>query len=142
MWRSKMYAVIGTVVLGLCFSSLALADEAKEAAALEAAKAWLTLVDSELYGESWETAAAYFKSTVTKDYWKQALPAIRKLFGKPLSRKLGGVTYTTSLPAAPDGEYVVVEIATRFEKKEHAVETVIPMLESDGKWRVSGYFIK
>lgn len=142
MWRSKKYTAIGIVVLGLCFSSVAVADEKKEAAALEAAKAWLTLVDNQQYGESWEAAAAYFKSTVTKDYWQQALPAIRKLFGEPISRKLGAVTYTTSLPAAPDGEYVVIEIATTFEKKKHAVETVIPMLESDGQWRVSGYFIK
>ena len=142
MWRLKMYTVIGIVVLGFCFSSFAFATEEKEAAALEAAKAWLTLVDNERYGESWEAAATYFKSTVTKDYWQKALPAIRKLFGEPISRKLGDVTYTTSLPAAPDGEYVVIQIATTFEKKTHAVETVIPMLESDGEWRVSGYFIK
>ncbi|MGD9174047.1 MAG: DUF4019 domain-containing protein [Desulfobacterales bacterium] len=142
MWRTKIITVIGMVVLVLCSSSLALAVEAKEAAALEAAKTWLTLVDNGHYGESWETAAAYFKSTVTKDYWQQAINAVRKLFGEPLSRKLGSITYTQSLPGAPDGEYVVIEIATSFEKKKHAVETVIPMLDSDGEWRVSGYFIK
>jgi hypothetical protein len=130
------------VVLGLCFSSLTIANEEKEAAALAAAKKWLGLVDAGEYGESWETAAAYFKSTVTKDYWQQALPAVRKLFGEPVSRKLGSITYTQSLPAAPDGEYVVIQIATTFEKKKHAIETVIPMLDSDGKWRVSGYYIK
>ena len=137
-----MYTGIGMVVLVFCFSSLTIADEAKEAAALEAAKTWLTMIDNGHYGESWESAAAYFKSTVTKEYWQQALPAIRKLFGEPLSRKLGSIRYTQSLPASPDGEYVVIEIATKFEKKKHAIETVIPMLESDGKWRVSGYFIQ
>ena len=137
-----MYTVIGMAVLLLCFSSLAIATEEKEAAGLEGAKAWLTMVDNGQYGESWEAASAYFKSTVTKDYWQQALPAIRKLFGAPSSRKLGGVTYTTSLPSAPAGEYVIVEIATSFEKKQHAVETVHMMLESDGEWRVSGYFIR
>ena len=142
MRRAKIYTLIGMVVLGLCFSSLTMATEEKEAAALEAAKTWLGLVDAEEYGESWETAAAYFKSTVTKDYWMQALPAIRKLFGEVISRKLGSVTYTQSLPAAPDGEYVVIEIATTFENKKHAIETVIPMLDNDGDWRVSGYFIK
>lgn len=142
MRRAKNYTVIGMVVLGLCFSSLTIANEEKEAAALAAAKKWLGLVDAGEYGESWETAAAYFKSTVTKDYWQQALPAVRKLFGEPVSRKLGSITYTQSLPAAPDGEYVVIQIATTFEKKKHAIETVIPMLDSDGKWRVSGYYIK
>jgi hypothetical protein len=142
MRRAKNYTVIGMVVLGLCFSSLTIANEEKEEAALAVAKKWLGLVDAGEYGESWETAAAYFKSTVTKDYWQQALPAVRKLFGEPVSRKLGSITYTQSLPAAPDGEYVVIQIATTFEKKKHAIETVIPMLDSDGKWRVSGYYIK
>ncbi len=142
MWRSKIYAVIGMVVLGLCFSSRSIADEAKQAAALEVAKTWLALVDEGQYGESWETAAAHFKSGVTKDYWQQAISAVRKIYGEPVSRKLGSITYTHSLPAAPEGEYVVIQIATSFENKEHAVETVIPMLDSDGEWRVSGYFIK
>ena len=142
MRRAKIYTVIGLIVLGLCFSSLAENTEEKEAAALAAAKTWLGLVDAKEYGESWETAAAYFKSTVTKDYWEQALPAIRKMFGEPISRKLGSITYTQSMPGAPDGEYVVIEIMTSFENKKHAVETVIPMLDNDGEWRVSGYFIK
>ena len=142
MKRAKIYTVIGMVVLGLCFSSLTIANEEKEAAALATAKIWLGLVDAGEYGESWETAAAYFKSTVTKDYWQQALPAVRKLFGEPISRKLGSITYTQSLPAAPEGEYVVIEIATTFKNKKHAIETVHSMLDSDGEWRVSGYFIK
>ena len=133
MRRAKNYTVIGMVVLGLCFSSLTIANEEKEAAALAAAKKWLGLVDAGEYGESWETAAAYFKSTVTKEYWQQALPAVRKLFGEPVSRKLGSITYTQSLPAAPDGEYVVIQIATTFENKKHPIETVIPMLDSDGE---------
>jgi hypothetical protein len=47
-----------------------------------------------------------------------------------------------SLPGAPDGEYVVIQFATSFENKKSAIETVTPMLDSDGEWRVSGYFIK
>jgi hypothetical protein len=45
------------------------------------------------------------------------------------------------LPGAPDGEYVVIQFESSFEKKKSAVETVTPMLEKDGKWRVSGYYI-
>ena len=32
--------------------------------------------------------------------------------------------------------------ASSFEHKKAAVETVTPMLDKDGHWRVSGYFIK
>ena len=50
--------------------------------------------------------------------------------------------YVKTLPNAPDGEYVVIQYDTNFEHKQGAVETVVPMLDKDGKWRVSGYFIK
>lgn len=51
-------------------------------------------------------------------------------------------SYMTSLPGAPDGEYVVVQFETSFTNKKAAAETVTPMLENDGQWRVSGYYIK
>ena len=51
-------------------------------------------------------------------------------------------TYKTSLPGAPDGEYVVIQFDTSFENKKAAIETVTPMMDQDGTWRVSGYYIK
>jgi ribosomal protein S17E len=40
------------------------------------------------------------------------------------------------------GEYVVIQFETSFENKKTAVETVTPMMDKDGIWRVSGYYIK
>ena len=62
--------------------------------------------------------------------------------GKVILRKLDSQKYMTSLPGAPDGEYVVIQYKTKFENKKSAVETITPMLDNDGKWRVSGYYIK
>jgi hypothetical protein len=45
-------------------------------------------------------------------------------------------------PGAPDGKYVVIRYETSFRNKKAATETVTPMLDADGRWRVSGYFIK
>ena len=59
-----------------------------------------------------------------------------------VSRKIKSQQYATSLPGAPDGEYVVIQYATTFENKADAVETVTPMLDKDGQWKVSGYYIK
>jgi len=59
-----------------------------------------------------------------------------------VSRELKSTRYTTSAPGAPDGQYVIIQYNTTFEKKMSAVETVTPMLDQDGKWRVSGYYIK
>ena len=51
-------------------------------------------------------------------------------------------TPTESLPGAPDGHYVVLHYETSFENKKTAIETVTPMLDQDGDWRVSGYYIR
>jgi hypothetical protein len=68
--------------------------------------------------------------------------AFRKPLGKTLSRKITSAKYTTTLPGAPDGEYVVIQYQTSFKNKLSAVETVTPMLDKNGDWRVSGYYIK
>ena len=138
----KIYTVIGTAILGLCLSYNSMASEEKEDKAVEAAKTWLALIDEEKYGESWETAAVYFKNATTKEKWEQMLTAVREPLGKLVSRELKSKIYKKSLPGAPDSEYVVIQFTTSFENKKSGIETVTPMLDRDGKWRVSGYYIK
>ena len=70
------------------------------------------------------------------------MTGVRKPLGNMISRKVQSKIYTASLPGAPDGEYVVIEFVTSFEKKKSAIETITSMLDRDGKWRVSGYYIK
>jgi hypothetical protein len=67
---------------------------------------------------------------------------LRNPLGKVLSRKLITKTYKKSLPGAPDGEYLVIQFETSFENKKSAVETTITMMDKNGIWRISGYFIK
>jgi hypothetical protein len=112
-----------------------------EKQAVESAGEWLELVDNGDYGGSWQEAAAYFKSAVTREGWEQAISGVRKPLGAVASRKIKSKTYTTSLPGAPDGEYVVIQYDTAFENKRAAVETVTPMRDRDGTWRVSGYYV-
>ena len=118
------------------------ANEVAEKTAVTAAGVWVSLVDGEDYGESWNQASALFKTAVTKEQWQQSLKAVRTPLGKMVARKLKSKQYTKNLPGAPDGEYVVIQYETTFEKKQSAIETVTPMLDKDGKWRVSGYYIK
>lgn len=119
---------------------MASADE--EGKALEAAKAWVILVDEGRYDASWETAAVYFKNAITKDKWGQMLTAGRKPLGKLVSREIQSKTHTKSLPGAPDGEYVIIQFSTSFENEISGIETITIMLDSDGKWRTSGYYFK
>ena len=113
-----------------------------EEAAVLAANVWLSLIDNGRYKESWNEASQYFKSAVSEDQWGQAIQAARKPLGNNLSRKLMSKSYHTSLPGAPDGKYVVIQLKASFENKKAATETITPMMDKDGKWRVSGYYIK
>jgi hypothetical protein len=132
------------VCLGFLLMTGAVGAQApeKEKAATAAAEKWLGLVDEGKYAESWSEAAVYFKNAITQENWVQSLKAVRGPLGKLISRKVKSQTFTTSVPGAPDGEYVVIQFETSFENKKSAIETVTPMLEKDGKWKVSGYFIK
>jgi hypothetical protein len=135
------------ILLSIIFSclllpaGLALAGPEKEAGAIEAMQVWLKLVDEGNYTQSWTDACQYFKGMVKSDQWEQALKGARKPLGKVLSRNLKSAEYKTSLPGAPDGEFVVIMFETSFENKKSAIETVTAMLEKDGTWRVAGYFI-
>jgi len=128
------------LLLGVC--SAVQAQLKPEQLAQQSADAWLALVDSGKYADSWQEASQLFKAAVTKEQWQGKLRASRDPFGKMVSRKLKSATYAKTLPGAPDGEYVVIQYESSFEHKQAAVETVTPMLDKDGTWRVSGYYIK
>lgn len=108
----------------------------------QAARAWLATVDAGRYGESWEDAAELFKQSIPKLRWETTVQSVREPLGVVVARKLRSMTYARLLPGAPEGDYVVIQFDTRFENRPLTVETVTPMREKDGAWKVSGYFIR
>jgi Protein of unknown function (DUF4019) len=113
-----------------------------EEAAQKSAEQWLALVDAGNFAESWKTAAGYFQTAISQDKWEQTITAVRGPLGDVVTRKLKSTHYAQSLPDAPAGEYVVLQFDTSFANKKDTVETITPKLDPDGKWKVSGYFIK
>ena len=140
MSHKVIMGVVLASVFSVCVVLAAEADKVK--LALSSAETWLSLVDEGKYAESWNEAAGYFKGAVKQEQWQETLKAVRKPLGKVISREVKSKSHHTSLPGAPDGEYVVIQFDTSFENKKSAIETVTPMMDKDGKWRVSGYFIK
>ncbi|MFC1599329.1 DUF4019 domain-containing protein [Candidatus Omnitrophota bacterium] len=141
----RFSAIVGLAVTLFAITACAVENEdtlqAKRQAA-ESAEAWLALVDAQDYEKSWEEASGYFKSAVPKDEWQRGMQAARKPLGEIISRKLKKQQYATTLPGAPDGQYVVILYETSLVNKKAAIETITPMLDKDGQWRVSGYYIK
>lgn len=110
--------------------------------AIEFSNQWLEIIDSSNYGLSWENSSELFKKSVTKENWIKALEGIRTPLGKIIKREIQSKEYKTELPGVPDGEYVVIVYSTEFENKHSSYETVTPMKDKDGTWRVSGYYIR
>ncbi|MBN2032261.1 MAG: DUF4019 domain-containing protein [Deltaproteobacteria bacterium] len=121
----KVAAGLGTaVVLSVCVAMATESDKLR--VALSSAENWICLVEEGKYSDSWDQAACYFKGAVKQEKWQKTLQATRKPLGTVISRKLKSKSYHTSLPGAPDGDYVVIRFETSFEDKKFAVETVTP----------------
>jgi hypothetical protein len=131
-----------TLAVAVILAGSLRAADTPEDAAQAAAEAWLKGVDSGGYEASWDQAAKAFRGAVTKEQWKQAIGGVRTPMGRLVSRKVNSRLFTETLAGAPDGKYVVIQFDSVFEKKAAAIETVTPMLDPDGVWRVAGYFIR
>jgi hypothetical protein len=102
----------------------------------------MTLLRLSQYDASWDNSAKVFQSGVDRQKWHQMVGAVRGPLGALISRTLKSADYKTSLPGAPDGKYVVIQYDTSFANKTAGMETITPSLDADGKWRVSGYYVK
>ena len=108
---SRMLASAAVLALFLAPAALAAQEpelSAEERAAVEASEAWLALIDTDRFEDSWNAAAPVFQSALTAEMWVQQGQAVRQQVGEPRGRTLRTAEHTTSLPNAPAGEYVVV----------------------------------
>ena len=138
--KIKLYLCLVCILMSV--SGCSKSNPQAEKAAIDAAQTWLALVDSQQYTQSWEQAAEFFKNAVPMEKWEQSMNNFRAPLGKLKSREVKSSSYRTALPGAPDGQYVIIQFKSSFENKASAVETVTPMLDKDGSWKVSGYYIK
>ncbi|TOH41983.1 hypothetical protein CGI81_24130 [Vibrio parahaemolyticus] len=100
---------------------------------------WISLIDNQHYGESWDSTGSLFRSQISKGEWVAAVSAIRAKVGNLESRSLTTTTSMKSLPNVPDGEYVVIQYQTIFSGKQ-STET-LTLSKSKTGWVVIGYFI-
>jgi hypothetical protein len=138
-------AVVAGLVLSGRSSAIAQSPDSTTAAvtaAQAAATSWLALVDRGRYGESWDSAAGVFRQSITKPTWEAAVGSARRPFEPFGERQQVAASFQTKLPNAPPGHYVVMQFRTKTGGGKTVIETVTPMRDSDGVWRVSGYYVR
>jgi hypothetical protein len=117
-------------------------DTSSIAQATAAASAWVSLIDAGDLEASWDSAAPVFQAAISKREWLQAVTRARGPFEPFGSRTLVGAQFQATLPNAPPGPYVILSYQTVVEGNRTVIETVVPMRLADGRWRVSGYFVR
>jgi len=103
-----------------------------------AAKAWLSLVDSKSWDQSWSSAGSMLRSQMPMTAWASANQKFREPLGAVSSRALQRITRLSSLPNAPDGEYEILMFQTNFATKSGATEILLLAHEASG-WKVVSY---
>lgn len=115
---------------------------APDSAAQAATDAWLALIDSSAYDQSWEDAAPMFQDAVPRDQWAQAAAQARGPLGTLQERTLINSQTMNELPNLPPGNYMVLEYNSRFAQMPRAVETHVLIQGDDEVWRTVGYFVR
>jgi hypothetical protein len=124
------------------------APTAEDAAARAAASAWLGIVDSGRYEESWEEASVAFRENMTRfgkssGFWVKALGASRQPLGPMVSRALTRVAPTSAMPGGGGGRrYLELVYGSGFENADRVTETVVMTLDDDGVWRMYNYAVR
>lgn len=118
------------------------ADASAIAAATQAALIWLAIVDGGQLGQSWDAAAPALQEALPKEAWSRAVGQARGAIEPFGPRMLLAAQYAATLPNAPPGPYVVLQYRTKVSQGREVIETVVPMLQPDGSWRVSGYYVR
>jgi hypothetical protein len=140
-------ALLVGLVVGLVIATpqslYAQSNEQAVTTAKQEAQEWLALFDKNNFQATWKEASAFFKSKISAEQWGTRIEQMRTrrpVLDSLRSRSLVAARYTSSLPKAPDGEYVVVQYEGTYADEKWA-ETVTLKKDPDG-WRVAGYFVK
>jgi Protein of unknown function (DUF4019) len=114
---------------------------AEEQAAERQALGFLGYLDHGRFADSYAYTGMLIRAQLDQDAYAKQLEKARAGVGALLSRELINAGYTTSVPGAPEGQYVVLDYGASFANRQQAVETVT-LAFAKGYWRVSGYYIK
>jgi hypothetical protein len=113
----------------------------EEQAAERQALGFLGYLDHGRYADSYAYTGMLIRAQLDQEAFAKQIEKTRAGFGALLSRELIDASYTTSLPGAPAGQYVVLHYGVSFANRQEAEETMV-LAFAKGYWRVSGYYIK
>jgi len=114
---------------------------ADEQAAQRQALGFLGYLDQGRFADSYAYTGMLIRAQLDRDAYAAQIEKTRAGVGSLLGRDPIDAAYTTTVPGAPAGQYVVLHYHSNFSGRGEAVET-LTLAFAKGYWRVSGYYIK
>ena len=82
------------------------------------------------------------RDLIGKKEWKGLMEITRTPLGEIRTREFKSTKFVKSLKAAPEHEGMIIEYNSSFAKKESAIELITLILQENGQWQVTAYFIQ
>lgn len=142
MTNLRVSLLLAVLFSTACGSGGDAARQMSQQAARLSAEGWGSLIDAGRYEDAWNESATMVKTSIDREQWIVSLRKARTSMGELQSRILKDVSYSRQLPNAPAGEYYVIQYQTIFVNRISASETLVMVLEPDGRWRVAGYYLR
>ncbi|MGH8215745.1 MAG: DUF4019 domain-containing protein [Rhodanobacteraceae bacterium] len=104
----------------------------------------VAMIDNGQAGQVWDQASDVAKKSVPRDQFINTVRSDRAKLGTMKSRKVAVVTHTLSKGDGklPAGQYVNINYATEFGSESKPTRELLSFhLDSDRKWRLSGYTV-
>ncbi|MGB8535297.1 MAG: DUF4019 domain-containing protein [Acidobacteriaceae bacterium] len=114
---------------------------ADELAAERQALGFVGYLDQGRYADSYAYTGMLIRTQLDRDAFSTQIQKTRAGTGALQARELIDAAYTTTLPGAPEGQYVVLHYHVSFANRQDAVET-LTLAFAKGYWRIVGYYIK
>jgi Protein of unknown function (DUF4019) len=137
----KTVARFVAVCFALAFVTSALATPVEDGT--KASDAFLALADAQRYGETWDAASDFLKTSISRAGWIAQMKEQREPLGAVAARVLSEAKLETDPKGAPPGQYLLMTYETRFAKGVLVKTETLPFfLGADGRWRAVGYFVR
>ncbi len=141
MRPSILIQTLATAAIVLTLSGPASGNEERTRAAINAATAWLALVDDGRAAEAYAAAGADFRTSVRADAWEQAVSSRVDQLGSVQTRQPTKVNYFPAPEGATSGDWVMIRFISAFAERGQVSETVT-VVRYPENWGVSGYYIR
>jgi hypothetical protein len=114
---------------------------AEEQAAERQALGFLGYLDNGRFADSYAYTGMLIRSQLDREVFASQVEKARTGTGALQARELIDAGYSTTVPGAPEGQYVVLHYRSSFANRPDTVET-LTLAMAKGYWRVDGWYIK